>query len=122
MIRDYRDLKAWQEARILVKEVYLATRGFPKEELFGLTQQVRRAAISVPSNIAEGYGRGTRKEYVRFLQVARGSLYEVQCQLLLAEDLGILRAGDGAGPHAQINRCARLLHGLLRSLTDASEE
>ena len=120
-IRDYRDLKAWQEARILVKSVYLATRAFPKEELFGLTQQIRRAAISVPSNIAEGYGRGSRKDYVRFLQVARGSLYEVQCQLLLGEDLGYLQATQSAPAHERVNRCARLFHGLISSLTKDRE-
>ena len=117
-ITGYRDLRAWQEARLLVKAVYLATKSFPKDELYGLTQQVRRAAVSVPSNIAEGYGRGTRKDYVRFLQMARGSLYEVQCQVLLAEDLGYLAVAASAALHSQVERCSMLLHGLLRSLTD----
>jgi four helix bundle protein len=89
-IRSYRDLVAWQQARILVKATYVATKLFPKEETYGLTQQIRRAAVSVPSNIAEGYGRGSRKDYVRFLLTARGSLYELQTQLLLAQDLGYL--------------------------------
>jgi len=77
-INSYRDLVAWRKARLLVKAVYQTTGGFPKVETYGLTQQVRRAAVSVPSNMAEGYGRGSRKEYVRFLQIARGSLYEVE--------------------------------------------
>jgi four helix bundle protein len=121
-IRDYRDLVAWQEARLLVKDVYVVTRVFPREELFGLTQQLRRAAVSVPSNIAEGYGRGSRSDYIRFLRISRGSLYEVQCQLLLAEDLGYVRPADIAGAHERVNRCARLLHGLLRSLTNNAQE
>ena len=115
-IRDYRDLLAWQKTRALVKSVYAITRGFPKEELFGLTQQMRKAAVSAPSNIAEGYGRGSRKDYTRFLQIARGSLYEVQTQLLLAQDLGYLKDGQVAPVEQEIIQCCRLLHGLLRSL------
>ena len=83
-IRSYRDLRAWQMSRQLVKSVCEASRGFPREELYGLTQQVQRAVVSVPSNIAEGYGRGGLRDYVRFLQTARGSLFEVRTQLQLA--------------------------------------
>ena len=115
-IRDYRDLIVWQQSRRLVKTVYEATRHFPKEELFGLTQQVRRAAVSVPSNIAEGYGRGSRKEYIRFLYTARGSLYEVQTQLVLAEDLGYLSDEQVATITQEIGQCSRLLHGLIAAL------
>ena len=118
-IRSYKDLIAWQEARRLVKAIYLVTKGFPSDELYGLTQQIRRAAVSVPSNIAEGYGRGSRKEYVHFLQTARGSLYEVQTQLLLAEDLGYLPLEAQPELHSQAERCSKLLHGLLRRLADA---
>ena len=116
-IRDYRDLLAWQKARRLVKRVYEVTRGFPKEEMFGLTQQVRRAAISVPCNIAEGYGRGSRKDYVRFLQMARGSLYEVQTQLLLAQDLGYLSDSQVAATSQEVSACAQLLYRLIESLS-----
>ena len=77
---------------------------------------MRKAAVSVPSNIAEGYGRGTRRDYTRFLQMARGSLYEVQTQLLLAQDLGYLKAGQVAPAEQEIIQCCQLLHGLLRSL------
>jgi four helix bundle protein len=115
-IRDFRDLIAWQVARVLVKGIYVITRAFPREELYGLTQQLRRAAISVPSNIAEGYGRGTRKDYYRFLQMARGSLYEVQTQLILAEDLGYVEPGSVEPLVGDLNRCSRLLHGLIKSL------
>lgn len=120
-IRDYRDLMAWQKARRLVKRIYEVTSGFPKEEVFGLTQQIRRGAISVPCNIAEGYGRGSRKDYVRFLQMARASLYEVQTQLLLAQDLGYLSENQVADTSQDVIACAQLLHGLIRSLGRTQE-
>src|SRR4051794_5130461 len=95
--RNYRDLVAWQKAMDLVAEVYRASRGFPSEELYGLTNQVRRASVSIPSNIAEGEGRGTNAEFVRFLRIAYGSLREVETQLLIAERLGYLSPGMAAG-------------------------
>ena len=115
-IRNFNDLLVWQKARDLVKAVYQGTRGFPPEEIYGLTAQLRRAAVSVPSNIAEGYGRGTRKEYVKFLRTARGSLYEVQTQLLLAQDLGYLSPAKAEEVMQSAARCCQLLNGLLRSL------
>ncbi|HUS47540.1 MAG TPA: four helix bundle protein [Phycisphaerae bacterium] len=116
IIRSYKDLVAWQKARELVRAVYDATKRLPREELYGLTQQLRRAAISVPSNIAEGYGRGTRKDYIRFLQTARGSLYEVETQLILAEDLGYLRPELVEPLAARIEECSKVLHGLINAL------
>ena len=115
-IRDFRDLIAWQVARGLVKSIYSLTRSFPRDEVYGLSQQLRRAAVSVPSNIAEGYGRGTRKDYYRFLQVARGSLYEIQTQLVLAKDLGYVETGGVEPLMGDLNRCSRLLHGLIKSV------
>jgi len=85
----YRDLLVWQKSMILAKEVYLLSGNFPKEEMYGLTSQIRRSAISVPSNIAEGRGRGGDREFVRFLQIALGSLYELQTQMELAQQLGL---------------------------------
>jgi len=117
-IRSYRDLKAWQKARGLVKNVYGVTRAFPQEEMFALTQQIRRAAISVPSTIAEGWGRGTRKEYLRFLQISRASLYELETQLLLAEDLGYLREGQARSLLEATSECSRILHGLISRLNE----
>ena len=84
----YRELILWQKAMDLTEEVYRLTNGFPKEERFALTDQLRRAAVSVPSNIAEGYGRKAAKEYSRFLSIARGSKNEVETQLLLCVRLG----------------------------------
>jgi len=84
----YRDLKVWQRAFELSVVIYRLTAGFPREELFGLTSQLRRAGVSTPSNIAEGYGRGSKGEYKQFLAIARGSNLEVQTQLAIAKELG----------------------------------
>ena len=84
----YRDLIVWQKGMLLCKEVYLLTQNFPKEEIYGLTSQMRRSVISIPSNIAEGRGRNSDKEFIRFLQIALGSIYELQTQLELAFELG----------------------------------
>jgi len=86
-IKTYRDLVVWQKAMALVTAVYRITKNFPKEESFGLTSQMRRSAVSVPSNIAEGYGRHSTNDYIRFLQIAMGSVYELQTQLEIARNL-----------------------------------
>lgn len=120
-INSYKDLIVWQKARQLVKRAYVMTGLFPKNELYGLTQQIRRAAVSVASNIAEGYGRGTRKEYIHFLYVARGSLYELETQLLLAQDLNLTTSEQDVPVSTLAGECSRLLHGLLKSLTKERE-
>lgn len=89
-IQKFQDLFAWQEARKLALLVYKISKEFPKEELFALTNQIRRAAVSVPSNIAEGYGRPSGKDRIRFFWIAKGSLLEVESQFLMARDLGYL--------------------------------
>lgn len=121
-IRSYRDLKAWQKARSLVKRVYGATGIFPKEELYGLARQLRRAAVSVPSNIAEGYGRGALRDYVRFLQIARGSLYEIDTQVILAHDLGYLTAPQAASLGSDVDECSRIVQGLISSLNRKKDQ
>lgn len=90
----YKDLIVWQKSRILVRKIYLLTLKLPKEEIFGITNQIRRAVISIPSNIAEGYDRGSNKEFVRFLKIAKGSAAEVETQLILCIDLGYLTLDD----------------------------
>jgi len=115
-IKNYKDVAAWQKARALVKRIYGATKLFPKEELYGLTQQVRRAAVSVPSNIAEGYGRGSLGDYIRFLQVARGSLFELETQIILANDLEYLTEEQTISLTEDIEQCAKILQGLIASL------
>ena len=87
MINSHRDLHVWQRAIQLSIATYKLTASFPKEEIYGLTSQLRRASVSVPSNIAEGYGRGSRRDYKQFLCIARGSNLEVQTQLLIAQEL-----------------------------------
>ena len=86
----YEELVVWQKAMELVRLVYQATRRFPVDERFALTDQLRRAVVSIPSNIAEGNGRGSNKDYAHFLSIARGSLYETMTQLRIAKDLGYL--------------------------------
>jgi four helix bundle protein len=86
-MKTYRDLMVWQKAMQLVTDTYQITRNFPKEELYGLTSQIRRCSISIPSNMAEGYGRNSTEDYLRFLKISRGSLYELQTQIEIAYNL-----------------------------------
>ena len=112
----HHELEAWKKAVSLVQDVYRLTAHFPAEERFGLTSQMRRAAVSIPSNIAEGAARGTTKEYVRFLSVARGSIAELETQLRIAVQLGFADADQAGVLDASIERVFALLSGLLRSL------
>ena len=112
-ITSYRDLDVWKQGRVLVKNVYQVTRRFPKEEQFGLTNQLRRAVISIPSNIAEGCGRNHTKDSTQFFFVARGSLYEVETQLILAADLEYLSIQELEVISAQIIKCKKLLNGFI---------
>lgn len=112
----YRDLIAWQKAMTLVTEIYRATMSFPQDELYGLRSQLRRAAVSVPSNIAEGQARFSPGEFRQFLSHARGSLVEVETQLMIAEALGYLRRDES---HSLLSRAAELgkiLNGLASSI------
>ena len=112
----YKDLIVWQRSKALASEVYRITENFPKSEAYGLTSQVRRAAVSVPSNIAEGQGRLTRGEFQQFLGHARGSLLELETQLSIAVDLRFLDAREFAAVEPRIAEINRLLNGLLESL------
>lgn len=91
---DHKDLIVWQKSRKLVSTIYSISRNFPREEIFGLTNQIRRAAISIPSNIAEGYNRHSDKEFIHFLKIAKGSAGEVDTQLLLSVDLDYLQKSE----------------------------
>lgn len=112
-IKRYEDLIAWQQAYEIVIRIYQRTKSFPKEEQYGLTQQIRRAAVSVPSNIAEGFGRHSRPDYLRFLDMARGSAYELQTQMRIAHDLGYVNDSELMD---KIEELERVLNGLIRSL------
>jgi four helix bundle protein len=118
IIRSYRDLKAWQKGMELVREIYRVSRKFPKEELFGLMSQIRRAAVSVPSNIAEGHAKLSRKEYQHFLGHARGSLAEIETQILIAKDLDYLNEIDMNYILNLSAEVGRVLNGLLASLRE----
>ncbi len=115
-IKTFRDLIAWQKAMRLAKEVYQATSLMPDSERFGLTAQMRRAAVSISSNIAEGYGRESLSDYIRFLKTARGSLMELETQLILAQDLEFLRSSLGLSE--LLNETGRVLQGLIGSLKE----
>jgi four helix bundle protein len=116
-VKTYRDLIAWQRGMDLACEVYRLTAEFPKEELYGLTRQVRAAAVSVPSNIGEGQARGQR-EFRHYMAIALGSLQELETQLLLAERLRFADRGDVTPVMELASEVGRLLHGLTRSLAD----
>ena len=116
MKRDFRTQVVWQKGIAFVTEIYRATQSFPSEEKFGLTSQLRRAAVSIPSNIAEGQGRLTRGEFRQFLGQAKGSINEVDTQIEIAINLGFLK--DAEALLERLHEVARLLNGLLSSLTD----
>jgi four helix bundle protein len=115
-VRNCQELIAWQKSMDLVVGVYRITKSFPASELYGLTSQLRRAAVSVPSNIAEGQGRGTPTEFVRFLRIAHGSLREVETQLLIAQRLEYLKEADLMPLLDLAAETGRLINGLLNSL------
>ncbi len=115
-MRDYKELEVWQKARRLAVATYKATESFPRVEQFSLTAQTRRAAISVAANIAEGWGRGSTREYVQFLLVARGSLMELETLLIIAEDLAFLRPGESAKFAAEIRGTGQMLNRLIGAL------
>ena len=114
MIRTFRDLVAWQRGMEVAKQIYVCTRELPGDERFGLTAQMRRAAVSIPSNIAEGYARQSRIDYLRYLRTARGSLAELQTQLELCRELELLHVPGELND--LLEEADRVLQGLIRSL------
>ena len=115
-VQSYQDLIAWKKSMALVTEVYLRTRGFPAAEVYGLTAQLRRAAVSIPSNIAEGHGRRSTGEFKQFLGNARGSLAEVETQVLIARDLCYLNLDQSEKLLHSAAEVGRIINGLLGSL------
>jgi len=112
--RGHYQLEAWRTARALVRNVYVLTQHFPREEMFGLTVQLRRAAVSIPSNIAEGAARTGSREFAQFLNVARGSVSELETQLLIASDLGYVRSSDPV--FQMVDRVSKLVTGLHKTV------
>jgi four helix bundle protein len=121
-INSYRDLKVWQAAIALAKGVYQLTGAFPQYELYGLTTQARRAAVSIAANIAEGHGRETTGAFVQFLRVAQGSLKELETHLILAEELGLTGGSAVATLLGQCDEIGRMLRALVRSLQEKARE
>ncbi len=113
-LKTHKDLDAWQKSLDLVEMVYKATNGFPQEELYGLVNQMRRAAVSIPSNIAEGAARASKKEFTQFLHIALGSVSEIETQLIIAKRLGYLDNLDSG--EEQIGTARKLILGLIRYL------
>ncbi|MGA1998734.1 MAG: four helix bundle protein [Terriglobales bacterium] len=119
MSRSYEDLKVWQRAMDLVYVIYDMTRAFPKDELYGLVSQMRRAAVSIPSNIAEGKGRSTDKDFAVFLHHSRGSLHELETQIRIAHHLGYIPAAANPSLSELVSEVGRLLNGLINFATNA---
>jgi four helix bundle protein len=112
--RGHYDLDAWKVSRQLVGAIYRLTQGFPREEMFGLTSQMRRASVSIPSNIAEGAARAGSREYAQFLNLARGSLSELETQLFIAADLGYIKSDHPV--FTMVDRVSKLVTGLHKAI------
>ena len=119
MSSSYRDLRVWQKSMDLAEHVYRVTEAFPRAEIYGLTSQLRRAAVSIPSNIAEGQGRTSKGEFRLFLGNARGSLLEVETQLMLATRMAYLNGGDLSSILEECATIGSMLNGLLASVSKA---
>ncbi len=115
-MHNFRKLEVWQEAMLLVKTLYHYTENLPPEEKFGLKSQLRRAAISVPSNIAEGCGSSHHKQFLRYLEVANGSLYEIETQCILSERLGYLNPNELDSLLPQIHRLQKRMYQFIKSI------
>ena len=116
-IKTHKDLDVWKESMALAKQVYGLTKSFPKEEIYGLVSQMRRATVSIPSNIAEGAARNSDKEFIQFLYVSLGSVAELETQLLLSRELGFLKNEEING---NVERTRKLLLGLIKYLRGKS--
>ena len=116
-LKSHKDLRVWHKAIELVTAVYQLTKCLPKTEQYGLISQLQRAAVSVPTNIAEGNGRGTRKDYARFIDIARGAASEVEKLLIIVVKLGLASPGDAAQAQELTNDVGRMLTGLAASLS-----
>jgi four helix bundle protein len=117
-VKSYKDLTVWEKSVDLVTEIYKITKKFPKEEMYGLTSQITRAAISIPSNLAEGSGRGTSKSFASFLSISRGSLLEVETQLEIAKRLEYISTEKHNEIGAKLDEIGRMLNGLIRKIEE----
>ena len=116
MIRSFRDLDVWNKAIQLVKKIYLVTKSFPKEEIYGLSAQMRRAAVSIASNISEGKTRQSKNEYVQFLYIALGSTSELETQVVISKELAYIDGKSEEGLLEHLDHIARMLRNLIKGL------
>lgn len=121
-IHNFRELKIWQKSWILVKDVYQITSTFPKEEIYGITSQARRSAVSIPSNIAEGSGRGTDKDFSHFLDIARGSVFELETLLILSSDLDFLQEEEMLKILNMTSEIIKMLNSFQEKLTNVNQQ
>ena len=119
-MRDFKKIQVWQKAHLFVLEIYKHTENFPDAERFGLISQIRRAAASIPTNIAEGAGRATQKEFARFIHIATGSASEVEYQLLLSHELGYLTTDEYQILEKSIVEIKKMLYGFAKALRSQS--
>jgi four helix bundle protein len=115
-MHNFRELKVWQEAMEITKRTYKLTRTFPSSEIYGLTSQINRAAVSIPSNIAEGSGRNGNKEFVQFLSISMGSCFEVETQLTLALEFSYLQKDDYDRLILDLNKLEKMINSLISTL------
>ncbi len=115
-LKSYKELIVWQKSMTLIKKIYSITASFPENEKFGLTSQMRRSSVSIPSNIAEGWGRVSRKNYIQFLRVSRGSLFELETQILITKDLNYIKESEEI--ESLIVEISKMLNALIKKLTE----
>lgn len=115
-MHNFKELKVWQNARKIVKEIYLNTKDFPADEKYGLISQMRRSAVSIPSNIAEGSGRNTDKDFKYFLNVALGSAYELQTLLILSQDMELLNQEKTNELNTSLEEIQKMIYGLIKTI------
>ncbi|MBK1987055.1 four helix bundle protein [Sphaerospermopsis aphanizomenoides BCCUSP55] len=115
-IKDFKDLQIWQKGMDIAEKCYFLTKNFPKEELYGMVQQIRRSSASIPANIAEGYGRRTTGEYIRFLNIAQGSINELQTHLILSERVGLCDVKDIDLIFQNLQEETRMIIALIKKL------
>lgn len=115
-IKSFKELKIWQKGMEIVKDIYKLTANFPKEEVYGLTSQMRRSAVSIPSNIAEGFKRFHSKEYMQFLHIALGSAAELETQIIISKELGFINESELQSVSEKIDHSSKMISALLNKL------
>jgi four helix bundle protein len=115
-MRDYKKIKVWQKSYKLVLDIYRMTESFPKQEIYALTSQIRRAAVSIPSNIAEGSAKDSEPDFARFLEISLGSAFELECQLLLARDLSYIQLENSQNLMQDVEEVKKMLFAFIKTL------